>query len=217
MTWNRISKRVADILQNKYTGAVEGNLSNNNIIDIENILGKMGDNYISPNEIFILAYYGNINRNDLVSKMFKYKLMTTYLGIYVLSMYEFWAENEYILTKHIPGKTYTIAFDDFDGKYGGKIYMYGTFDNYIVMKRIFMNGNLIITMNKPYFGKNDRSKSMPKYAKNDHDNPIVHPKKNKKNGMYISESNYVRLYNGPIEKYIEFDYLLFHNNLQDDM
>lgn len=206
MNWNRINGQILAI-----------QTSSTQPFSLDNILSVLDNNYISPNEIFILTYYGNINRNTLVSNMFKYKLRTTYLGIYVLSMYEFWKENEYVLTKHIPGKTYTIAYDDFDGKYQGKIYIYGTFDNFIVMKRIFSHGDMIITVNKPYFKRNDKTNKVPKYIKNEHDNPIVHPKKNKKHGMYISNDNYVRLYNGPIEKYVDFDYLLYHNNIDEDI
>jgi len=206
MNWNRISDNILDIQLNYQP---EGPVN----VKPDAVLSKLKDNYISPNEIFILTYYGNINRNVLVSKMFQYKLKTTYLGLYVLSMYEFWKENEYLLTKHIPGKTYTIVYDDFEGKYMGKIYMYGTLDNFIVIKRIFMHANMIVTMNKPYFRRNDKSCKVPKYTVNEHDKPIVHPKKHKKYGMHISEGNYVRLYNGPIEKYVDFDYLLYYSNI----
>lgn len=205
--WNRICERISNVQQENFNCTEE----------LDNILSMLDNNYISPNEIFILTYYGNINRNTLVSGMFKHKLRTTYLGIYVLSVYEFWKENEYILSKHIPGKTYTIMYDDFDGRYKGNTFMCGTFDNFIVMRRIFQHGNMVITVNKPYYKRNDKSHKVPKYSKNEHDNPIVHPKKNKKHGLYISKNNYVRLYNGPIEKYIDFDYMLFHNNIENSM
>lgn len=205
--WNRICEKIHDVQENR----------DDQICDLENIISVLENNYISPNEIFILLYYGNINRNTLVSNMFKYKLRTTFLGVYVLSAYEFWKGNEYTLSKHIPGKTYVIMFDDFDGKYKGNVYMCGSFDNFIVMKRIFQHGNLIVTVNKPYYKRNDKSHKIPKYSKNEHDNPVVHPKKNKKHGLYISKENYVRLYNGPVEKYIDFDYMLFHNNIENSM
>lgn len=202
MDYNKIDNRLQDLLK----------LDNNQINEqtLNSFFVTLKNKYISPNEIFLLTYHNKINRNNLVSYMFKYKITTTYLGVYVLSMYENWVKDNVKLNIFIPGKTYSIVYDDFDGKIKDKIFMYGTFDNFIVMKRMFLHGKLIINKTNAYFKRSDKRRENAKYIKNDHDNPIVHPKKNKKRGMFMSEDNKIRLYNGPIEDYCRFDYLLYH-------
>jgi len=202
MNYNNIDKRLEEFIK----------IENDKITDqmYDDLFVTYKNKYISPNEIFLLTYNGKINRNKLVTFMFKYKIKTTYLGIYVLSMYENWINDSVKLNIYIPGKTYTIVYDDFEGNTRDKLCMYGTFDNYIVMKRMFLHGKLIINKTNPYFKRRDKKRQNPKYMKNDHDNPIVHPKKNKKRGMFMSENNFIRLYNGPIEEYYRFDYLLYH-------
>lgn len=200
MNYNRIDNNIKEFLK------------------IENITNKLydelfikfKDNYISPNEIFLLTYNNKINRNVLISYMFKYKIKTTLLGLYVLSMYENWIENSVKLNIYIPGKTYAIIYDGFNGEIKDKLFMYGTLDNFIVIKRIFLFGKLVIYKTEPYFKKRDKKREYPQFIKNDHDKPIVHPKKNKKRGLFMSDNNFVRLYNGPIEEYWKFDYLLYH-------
>jgi len=200
MDYNAIDKRVLELLQ------------------VETVTDQMFDDlfiryknrYISPNEIFLLTFNNKINRNKLVTYMFKYKIKTTYLGIYVLSMYEKWVDNNVKLNIYIPGKTYAIIYDGFNGEVKDKLFMYGTLDNFIVMKRMFLFGKLIVNKTNPYFKRRDKKRESPQFLKNDHDNPLVHPKKNKKRGMFMSDGNLVRLYNGPVEEYFRFDYLLYH-------
>lgn len=202
MDYNKIDGRIDHLLKKE--------TCNINDKEFDDIFVTFKNKFISPNEIFLLTFHNKINRNKLVGYMFKYKIKTSYLGVYVLSMYENWVENSVKLNIYIPGKTYAIILDDFNGNIKENIFMYGTFDNFIVMKRMFLHGNLITSKTNPYFKRNDKRRESPKYIKNDHDNPIVHPKKNKKRGMFMSDGNNVRLYNGPIEDYCRFDYLLYH-------
>lgn len=190
MDYNKIDEKIQDFLK----------INNDDITDdlYNKLFVTFKNRYISPNEIFLLTFNDKINRNKLVTYMFKYKIKTTWLGIYVLSMYANWPEDGGKLNIYIPGKTYALVYEDLGIMSKNKTFMYGTFDNFIVMKRIFLPSKLVIS-------KTDN----PKF-KNDHDNPIVHPKKNKKRGMFMSDGNCVRIYNGPIEDYWRADYLLYH-------
>lgn len=193
MDYNRIDTKIIDFINSNqlYKNNIDQNMYNDIFINYKN-------GYISPNEIFLLIYNDKINRSDLVRLMFKYKIKTTWLGLYVISVYENWTEDCEKLNIYIPGKTYAIVFEgDVKDNEKKKMFMYGTLDNFIVMKRIFTHGKLIIEKEQSKF-------------KNDHDSPIVHPKKNKKRGIVLSNGNNVRIFNGPFEQYWERDYMLYH-------